>query len=167
MKTKIHSEKPRKNIKRPSWNDYFMSLAWLVASRSTCLRHSVGAVLVKNKRILSTGYNGAPPEMAHCLDIGCIRDKLKIPSGTRAEICRAVHAEQNAIVQCAVYGVSSRNSTLYVTHQPCTICTKILIAAGVKRIIFEKSYPDKFAQDLLKEAGVKLEQLKKYRKIER
>lgn len=149
---------------RPSWDDYFMKLAKLVASRSTCLRHNVGAVLVREKRILATGYNGAPPGMAHCLEIGCIRDKLKIPSGTRAEICRAVHAEQNAIIQCAVYGVSCQESTLYVTHQPCTICTKILIAAGVKRIVYEKPYPDEFAQSLLKEAKVRLEKWQSKRK---
>ncbi len=164
MKDKIHSEKPRKKVSRPCWDDYFMGLAKLVATRSTCLRHAVGAVLVKNKRILSTGYNGAPQGMAHCLDIGCLRDKLKIPSGTRAEICRAVHAEQNAIIQCAVYGVSSQKSTLYTTHQPCTVCTKILIAAQVKRIVFEKPYPDEFAQTLLKEAGVKLEKWQKSKK---
>lgn len=158
MKNKLHSEKKRSNLSRPSWDSYFMRLARLVASRSTCLRHAVGAVLVRDKRILSTGYNGAPSGMAHCLDIGCIRDKLKIPSGTRHEICRAIHAEQNVVIQCAVYGVSSWGSTLYVTHQPCTICTKILIAAGIKRIVYEKPYPDEFAQQLLEEAGVKLEQ---------
>jgi len=164
MKNKIHSEKPRKKIKRPNWDDYFMELARLVATRSTCLRHMVGAVLVKGKRILSTGYNGAPSGMAHCLEIGCIRDKQKIPSGTKHEICRAVHAEQNAIIQCAVYGVSSEDSVIYVTHQPCTICTKILINAGVKRIVYKEAYPDKFSQALLKEAGVKLEQWKPKRK---
>ncbi len=135
-----------------------MELARIVATRSTCLRHDVGAVLVRNKRILATGYNGAPRQMTHCLEVGCIRDKLGIASGTRAEICRAVHAEQNAIIQCAVYGVSSEESTIYVTHQPCTICTKILINAGVKRIVYDKPYPDEFAQQLLKETGVKLEQ---------
>ena len=142
---------------RPSWDEYFIKLAQLVATRSTCLRRQVGAVLVRNKRVLATGYNGAPSGMAHCLDIGCIRDQLKIPSGTRAEICRGIHAEQNTIIQCAVHGVPTEGSTIYVTHQPCTICTKILIGAGVKRIIYLNPYPDKFAQDLLKEAGVELE----------
>jgi len=156
-KKKIHSEKPRKKFLRPSWDDYFMKLAEFTAKRSTCLRHAVGAVLVKDKRILSTGYNGAPSGMAHCLEIGCVRDKLKIPSGTHHEICRAVHAEQNAVIQCAIYGASSKKSTIYVTHQPCTICTKILINAGIKRIVFEKAYPDEYSQSLLKEAGVKLE----------
>lgn len=134
-----------------------MQLAKIVATRSTCLRHDVGAVLVNKKRILASGYNGAPRNMKHCLEIGCIRDKLNIASGTRAEICRAVHAEQNAIIQCAVYGVSSEGSTIYITHQPCTICTKILINAGVKRIVYEQAYPDEFSQELLKESGVKLE----------
>lgn len=142
---------------RPTWDEYFMRLAQLVATRSTCLRRQVGAVLVRDKRILATGYNGAPSGMAHCLDIGCIRDQLKIPSGTRAEICRAIHAEQNAIIQCAVYGVPTRGSTIYITHQPCTICTKILIGAGIKRIVYLEPYPDEFAQGLLKEARVKLE----------
>lgn len=149
------ARKKKKNS-RPSWDDYFMRLAKLAAVRATCLRHKVGAVLVRDKRILATGYNGAPPGMVHCLEVSCVRDKLKIPSGTRAEICRAVHAEQNTIIQCAVYGVSSNGSTLYTTHQPCTICTKILIAGGVKRIVYEEPYPDKFAQSLLKETGVKI-----------
>ena len=150
----------KKKASRPSWNEYFMKLVKSVAARSTCARHNrqVGSILVRGKRILATGYNGAPSGMKHCLEIGCIRDKLKIPSGTRHEICRAIHSEQNAVIQCAVYGVSSKGSTLYVTHQPCTICAKILINAGVKRIIYEKPYPDEFSQSLLKEAGVKLEQ---------
>ncbi|MGI5826211.1 MAG: deoxycytidylate deaminase [Patescibacteria group bacterium] len=146
---------------RPSWDDYFMQLAKLVATRSTCIRRQVGAVLVSNKRILATGYNGVPRGLKHCLEIGCIRDELKIPSGTRAEICRAVHAEQNAIIQCAIYGeVSSEDSTIYITHQPCSVCTKILINAGVKRIVYEEPYPDEFALGLIKEAGIKLEQWK-------
>ncbi len=153
----IHSEKLRNIKNRPSWDEYFMDLAKLVAERSTCRRHKVGAVLVRDKRILATGYNGSPPGMAHCLEVGCIRDKLEIPSGTRAEICRAVHAEQNAIIQCATYEISSKEGTLYTTHQPCTICTKMIIAAGIKRIIYDNPYPDKFAQSLLKETKVKIE----------
>ena len=143
--------------KRPAWDDYFMTLCRQVATRSTCLRHDVGAIIVRDKRILSTGYNGAPRGMKHCLEIGCIRDELKIASGTRAEICRAVHAEQNAVIQCAIYSVSSEGSTIYITHQPCTICTKILINAGIRRIVYENAYPDDFSQKLLKEAGVTLE----------
>lgn len=148
---------PKTKIKsRPGWDDYFMRLAKLVATRSTCLRRQIGAVLVKDKRILATGYNGAPRGMKHCLEIGCIRDKLSIASGTRQEICRAVHSEQNAIIQCAIYGVSSEGSTMYITNQPCTICTKMLINSGVKRIVYEQPYPDEFAQELLKESGVEL-----------
>jgi len=143
--------------KRPAWDDYFMQLAEHVASRSTCLRRKVGAVLVRDKRILATGYNGAPSGMKHCLEIGCLRDELKIPSGTKHEICRAIHAEQNAVIQCALHGVSSQESVLYITHQPCAICTKILINAGVKRIVYRQPYPDKFSQELLRKAGVKLE----------
>lgn len=150
----------KKKNSRPSWDQYFMDLAKLVAERSTCLRHKVGAVLVKDKRILATGYNGSPPGMAHCLEVGCIRDKMKIPSGTRAEICRAVHAEQNAIIQCATYEVSSKEATLYTTHQPCTICTKMIIAAGIKKIVYDHPYPDKFAQSLLRETGVKVQKWK-------
>lgn len=144
---------------RPPWDDYFMELAQLVATRSTCIRkgRQVGAVLVRDKHILSTGFNGPPSGMAHCEEVGCIRDQLKIPSGTRQEICRAVHAEQNAIIQCALHGVSSKNSTLYVTHQPCAICAKILINAGVKRIVYKEPYPDKFAQEMIAESGIKFE----------
>jgi len=156
-KKSIHSEKLRKIKKRPSWDDYFMELAKLVATRSTCLRHAVGAVLVNNKRILATGYNGSPRGLVHCLEIGCLRDKLKIPSGTRAEICRAIHAEQNAVIQCAIYGVHSEGSTIYTTHEPCSVCSKLLISAGVKRIVFSVPYPDEFAQKLLKEAKIKVE----------
>jgi len=145
---------------RPSWDDYFMQLTRLVATRSTCLRRQIGAILVKDKRILATGYNGAPRGMKHCLEIGCIRDKMGIPSGTRQEICRAVHSEQNAVIQCAVYGVSSEGSTMYITNQPCTICTKMLINAGIKRIVYENPYPDEFAISLLKESGVELVQWK-------
>jgi len=156
-KKSIHSEKLRKIKNRPSWDEYFMELTKLVATRSTCLRHAVGAILVRDKRILATGYNGSPRGLAHCLEIGCLRDKLKIPSGTRAEICRAVHAEQNAIIQCAIYGVHSEESTIYTTHEPCSVCVKLLISAGIKRIVYEFPYPDEFARSLLKEAKIKVE----------
>lgn len=151
----IHSEPP-KDIKRPSWEEYFMNLAEIVGSRSTCTRHKLGAVLVRDKRILATGYNGAPKGMRHCLDIGCLRDKLKIPSGTRHEICRAVHAEQNSVIQAAVHGVSTEGSDIYITHSPCSVCAKILINAGVKRIYYKTGYPDEFSKELLSEAGVEL-----------
>lgn len=153
------NEKINKKV-RPSWDDYFMELARMVATRSTCIRRQIGAVLVKDKRILATGYNGAPRGMKHCLEIGCIRDELKIAFGTRAEMCRAVHSEQNAVIQCAVYGVSSEGSTMYITNQPCTICTKMLINAGIKRIVYENPYPDEYAMSLLKESGVELVQWK-------
>lgn len=147
--------------KRPSWDEYFLELAHLVAKRSTCLRRSVGAVLVKDKRILATGYNGAPRGLAHCLDTGCLRDKLKIPSGERHELCRALHAEQNALIQASLYGVGVKDSTLYATNQPCVICAKMLINAGIKEIVISDGYPDKMAMDFFKEAKIKVRKVKK------
>ncbi|MDD2688895.1 MAG: cytidine/deoxycytidylate deaminase family protein [Candidatus Omnitrophica bacterium] len=145
---------------RPSWDEYFLEMARLVSKRSTCLRRKVGAILVKNKRILATGYNGAPSGLKHCIDIGCIRDKLKIPSGERHELCRALHAEQNALIQAALYGVSVKAGTLYATNQPCIICAKMLINAGIKEIVINNGYPDKMAMDFLKEAKIKVRTLK-------
>ncbi|WP_448589670.1 deoxycytidylate deaminase [Thermodesulfobium sp.] len=141
---------------RPDWDSYFMKIAYLVATRSTCIRRKVGAVIVKDKRILSTGYNGAPSGLLHCLDIGCLRDKMNIPSGERQELCRGLHAEQNAIIQGAMYGVSLMGSTIYVTNQPCITCAKMLIQAGIVKIIYQGDYPDTFALELLKEAKVDL-----------
>jgi dCMP deaminase len=152
---KLHSEPPLK-IKRPSWDDYFMDLAAIAGTRSTCLRHKLGGVMVKNKRIIATGYNGAPRGMKHCLDVGCLRDKLKIPSGTQHEICRGVHAEQNLIIQAALHGASPEGSDVFLTHGPCAVCAKILINAGAKRIIYKNRYPDNFARKLLKQAKVQL-----------
>lgn len=146
--------------KRPSWDEYFLELSKLVAKRATCLRRRVGAVLVKDKRILATGYNGAPRGLAHCLDIGCIRDKLKIPSGERHELCRALHAEQNALIQASLYGISVKDATLYATNQPCIICAKMLINAGIKEIVIGDGYPDKMAMEFLKEAGIKVKRMK-------
>ncbi len=143
--------------KRRPWDAYFMSLAREVASRSTCLRRQVGAVLVKDNRILATGYNGAPSGLPHCLEIGCLRDLLRIPSGERQELCRALHAEQNALVQAALHGISVRGATLYCTHRPCIVCALMLANAGVKRIVYEKGYPDELSLRLLEEAGVSLE----------
>jgi len=134
-----------------------MKIAELAATRSTCLRRQVGAVIVKDKKILATGYNGAPSGLRHCLDIGCLRDKLGIPSGERHELCRATHAEQNAIVQAALFGVSIRNSTLYSTTQPCILCTKLIINAGIKKIVIKDSYPDKMSRQMLKEARVQIQ----------
>ena len=139
---------------RPSWNDYFMDIASLVASRSTCMRRQVGCVMVKGRRILSTGYNGAPSGVAHCSEIGCRRMDEGIPSGQRAEMCRGVHAEQNAIIQGARHGVVLQGATCYVTTQPCSICTKMLINAGIEEIIYDGDYPDELSKELLKEAGV-------------
>jgi dCMP deaminase len=143
---------------RPSWDEYFMEIARLVVSRSTCLRRQVGAVLVKDKKILATGYNGAPSGLPHCLDIGCLRDELKIPSGERHELCRGLHAEQNAIIQAAYYGVSIKGATLYCTNLPCIICTKMLINAGIQRVVFEEGYADPLAQEMWEESGVAVEQ---------
>ena len=122
---------------RPSWDTYFIEITKIVATRSTCLRRQVGAVIVKDNHIITTGYNGAPKGMAHCDDLGgCMREKLKIPSGTRQELCRATHAEQNAIIQAAVLGVSIDGGTCYVTDSPCSLCAKMLINAGIKRVVF-------------------------------
>lgn len=141
---------------RPSWDEYFMGIVDLVKERSTCLRRQVGALIVKDKRILSTGYNGAPTGCSHCEEVGCLREKLQIPSGQRHELCRALHAEQNAIVQAAMHGVSVAGSTLYVTHQPCVMCAKMAINAGIKRIVFKGAYPDELSLELLKEAGIEM-----------
>ena len=141
---------------RPSWDEYFLEIIQLIKQRSTCIRRQVGAIIVKDKRILATGYNGAPTGCSHCLDIGCLREELGIPSGERHELCRAVHAEQNAIAQAAQYGISVAGATLYVTHQPCTMCAKIVINAGIKRIIYSGDYPDKLSLELLNEAGIEL-----------
>ncbi|MFA5410588.1 MAG: cytidine/deoxycytidylate deaminase family protein [Candidatus Omnitrophota bacterium] len=147
----------RKNtLQRPSWDEYFLEVARLVSKRATCLRRMVGAVLVKDKRILATGYNGAPSGLRHCIDTGCLREKLKIPSGQRQELCRALHAEQNALIQASVYGVSTKGSTLYATNQPCVICAKMLINAGVREIVIADGYPDKLAKKFLREAGIKV-----------
>ena len=143
---------------RPDWDTYFMEITHVVAKRSTCLRRQVGAILVKDKHILASGYNGAPKNLVHCGEIGCLRDKLNIPSGQRHELCRALHAEQNAIIQAAVQGVSIQGSTLYCTASPCSLCAKMLINAGVERIVFSGVYPDEMAMTFLNEAGVQLEQ---------
>ena len=149
---------PSKGAKamRPSWDDYFMEITRVVASRSTCLRRQVGAVIVKDKHILASGYNGAPSGLSHCSEVGCLREKLGIPSGERHELCRGLHAEQNAIIQSAVHGVSVAGGTLYSTTQPCVLCSKMLINAQIKRIVFRGPYPDELSLALLKEAGVEL-----------
>jgi dCMP deaminase len=144
----------KKKAARISWDEYFMQIARLVSQRSTCLRRHVGAVIVKNKRMLATGYNGAPSGMEHCLETGCLRDRLKIPSGERHELCRGLHAEQNAIIQASLYGISVKDSAIYITNQPCVICAKMLINAGIREIVIAGNYPDKMAMEFLKEAGI-------------
>ena len=140
---------------RPDWDDYFMQIAGLVAQRSTCLRRQVGALLVSNRRILATGYNGAPQGLAHCAELGgCLREARGIPPGERQELCRALHAEQNAILQAAVHGVALAGVTAYSTTQPCVTCAKMLVNANVQRIVFEGDYPDSLALEILKEAGI-------------
>jgi len=131
-----------------------MQIAKVVASRSTCLRRHVGALLVIDKRILSTGYNGAPTGLKHCAEVGCLREKLKVPSGERHELCRGLHAEQNAIIQAAIHGVAIKGATLYCTHYPCSVCAKMLINAGIKKIFLAENYPDKLAKEIFKEAGI-------------
>ena len=143
-----------KQVKRPGWDEYFLSIARLVSTRSTCLRRKVGAVLVRDRRILSTGYNGAPSNITHCDIAGCLREALKVPSGQRHELCRGLHAEQNALLQAALYGTSVEGASLYATTQPCIICAKMIINAGIKKIIISGGYPDKMAKDFLKEAGI-------------
>ena len=138
-----------------------MKIAELVSTRSTCLRRKVGAVIVKEKRILATGYNGAPTGLKHCDETGCLREKLKIPSGERHELCRGLHAEQNAIIQAAYYGVSIKGSVLYVTCHPCSVCAKMIINAGIKEVVIKEGYPDKMAEEFLKESNVKVRYLKK------
>lgn len=141
---------------RPSWDEYFMEIVELIKSRSTCIRRQVGALIVKDKRIISTGYNGAPMSCMHCSETGCLRDELNIPSGQRHELCRAIHAEQNAIVQAAYSGTSVNKGTMYVTHQPCVLCAKMIINAGIRKVIFKGDYPDELSMKLLKEAGVRV-----------
>jgi len=141
---------------RPSWQEYFMNITRLVAQRSTCTRRKVGAILVKDKRIIATGYNGAPTKVDHCLDIGCLREQQGIPSGERHELCRGLHAEQNAIIQAAVLGFSVRGATLYCTNMPCAICAKMLINIEIDKAYYLEGYPDTLTDMLMKEAGIPL-----------
>ena len=139
---------------RPDWDQYFMEICLLVARRSTCLRRQVGAVLVKDKHLLATGYNGVPSGIRHCSETGCLREQLKVPSGERHELCRGLHAEQNAIIQAAKQGVNIDGSILYCTNSPCIICAKMLINAGITTIYYLEGYPDALADEMLKEAGI-------------
>lgn len=141
---------------RPSWQKYFIEMAYLVSARSTCLRRKVGAVVVRNNQVLSTGYNGAPKGVPHCSVTGCIREQLNVPSGERHELCRGVHAEQNAIIQAAVNGTSIQHGELYCTTQPCVICAKMIINSEIKRIFVAESYNDPMALEMLAQANVEL-----------
>jgi dCMP deaminase len=143
-------------MNRPSWEEYFMDIARLVARRSTCLRRQVGAVVVKEKNILATGYNGTPSGITHCSEVGCLRQKLGVPSGERHELCRGLHAEQNAIIQAAKHGVNIAEATLYTTHSPCIICSKMIINAGIRRIVYLEGYPDTLATEMLDESGIEI-----------
>jgi len=141
---------------RPSWEEYFMSITNLVAQRATCIRRKVGAVLVRDRRLIATGYNGAPSGISHCLTVGCLREQQGIPSGERHELCRGLHAEQNAIIQAALHGVSVRGSSLFCTNMPCAICSKMLINAGIERIYYQEGYADDLSTTLLAEAQITL-----------
>jgi dCMP deaminase len=144
---------------RPSWNAYFMDIAQLVSTRATCIRRRVGAVLVKDRRILCSGYNGAPTGISHCDQTGCLRATLNVPSGEKHELCRGVHAEQNAIIQAACHGISVKGATLYCTHQPCSICAKMIINAGIVMVYYCHGYNDTMSLEMFSQAGVELVQL--------
>lgn len=144
---------------RPDWDSYFMEIASIVSKRSTCVRRNVGALIVKNKRILATGYNGAPTGLRHCIDLGCMRERLKVASGERHELCRGLHAEQNAIIQAAYHGVSIEGAQLYSTHLPCSICMKMVINAGIRTVHYLDGYPDDLSLQLIKESGIILKKI--------
>lgn len=141
-------------MQRPSWEEYFMEIAYLVAKRSTCLRRQVGAVIVKNKNILATGYNGVPKGITHCEVTGCLREKLNVPSGERHELCRGLHAEQNAIIQAAYHGTSIAGSHLFCTNRPCIICSKMIINAGIEKVYYQDGYSDPLAEEMIAESGL-------------
>ena len=145
--------------KRLPWDEYFAKIAFLVAERSTCRRHHVGAVVVRDRHILTTGYNGAPSGVKDCLELGCLRDERGITSGERHEVCRAIHAEQNAVIQAGLHGVSIQGATIYCTHSPCILCAKILVNAKISRMVVCGAYPDEDARILLREAGIEFERL--------
>ncbi len=156
----------REGMERPDNDEYFMEMAHLVAKRSTCLRRHVGAVLVKDKRVLSTGYNGSPKGTLHCEVKGCIREQMNVPSGTRHELCRGVHAEQNAIIQAAYFGVSVDGSTIYTTTYPCSMCAKILINAGIKEVVYSEGYVDDLSKNLFAETNILIREYKAKHEID-
>ncbi len=144
---------------RPSFDEYFMKIAKIVATRSTCLRRHVGAVIVKDNHILSTGYNGAPKGFKHCSEVGCLREQLGVPEGQRHELCRGLHAEQNAIIQAAVFGISIKGGTIYSTHFPCSVCAKMIVNAELKELVYLEYYPDELSQKILEESNIKVRKL--------
>ncbi len=144
---------------RPSWQEYFLNITKLVAERSTCTRRKVGAILVRDKRVIATGYNGVPVGITHCVEVGCLRDRLQVPSGERHELCRGLHAEQNAIIQASTHGVSISGCTLYCTNMPCSICSKMLINAGITKIYYGEGYADLLGEEMLAEAGIEVVQI--------
>ncbi len=147
-------------MNRVSWDVYFVEITKLVAKRSTCIRRRVGTIIVRNKHILATGYNGAPTGLPHCLDIGCYREKENIPSGERHELCRGLHAEQNAIIQAANHGASLKKSTLYTTTHPCIICTKMIINAGIEKVVYLEGYADNLSKAMIEESSLEIHQMK-------
>lgn len=151
---------------RPSWESYFMDITELVSKRSTCLRRAVGAIIVKDKRVLATGYNGAPSKVRHCTEVGCLREQLNVASGERHELCRGIHAEQNAIIQAAFHGVSVNGASLFCTNLPCSICAKMIINAGIRKIYYLSGYADTLSREMLDEAGVEIIQLDNNRQEE-
>lgn len=152
-----------KQPKRPSWDEYFLEVALSVAKRSTCLRRQTGAVIVKDKRILTTGYNGPPQGLMHCGETGCLREKFNISSGKQHELCRGLHAEQNAVVQAATYGVPISEGSIYSTHEPCSLCAKMIVNARLVRVAFIDEYPDELSRDILSEAGIEVLKLNFFR----
>lgn len=167
MSKKKKQSKENEKVKqiRPTIDEYFTAMAELVSTRSTCVRRQFGAVIVQNNHVISTGYNGAPKDMPHCIENGCLRDELGILSGTQHEICRGVHSEQNAIIQCAIHGESTKDGTMYVTGFPCKICAKMIINSMIKRVVISGQYSDTEGIELLKEAGVEVLILKTSPKV--
>jgi len=159
LNPELRTQNSELGTERPGWDEYFMDIVGLVSRRSTCLRRHVGAVLVKDKRILASGYNGVPTGVRHCLDTGCLREQLDVPSGERHELCRGLHAEQNAIIQAALHGVSTKNAVIYCTNHPCIICSKMIINAGIVGIVYLEGYSDNLAGEMLREAGIKVSKL--------
>ena len=141
---------------RPSWDEYFMNMLEVIKTRSTCMRRQVAAIIVKDRQIISTGYNGSAKGLKHCDEVGCLREQMQIPSGQRHELCRGIHAEQNAIIQASLHGVSIEGADIYITCSPCVLCSRMLINAGIKRIIYSGDYPDELAMSMLKEAKIEL-----------